>query len=101
MALSLFLQSNWGYGLFIFQSLLALAIVLAGTWLLLRLFRKWQDGQLKKNPGSVEIVERHSLGPKTSIAVVRFDGRRFMLGISEGGITLLHEEEQDDSCSNP
>lgn len=49
------------------------------------------------NPGLrakvLSVVARQSVGPKASVVLVDTDGKRFLLGVTEHGINVLHTAE--------
>jgi flagellar protein FliO/FliZ len=72
--------------------LLSLGAVLALLWLLQRRFARGGVGAVAKaraaqNPA---VVGRQSVGSKASVVVVEHDGRRFLLGVTEHGVNVLH-----------
>ena len=72
--------------------ILSLAVVLGLLWVLQR--------RLSRGPGSraanvVTVVGRQGLGQKASVVVLDVDGRRFVLGVTEQSISVLHDAETD------
>lgn len=72
--------------------LLSLGAVLALLWLLQRRFARGGVGSAAKaraaqNPA---VVGRQSVGSKANVVVVEHDGRRFLLGVTEHGVNVLH-----------
>ena len=72
--------------------LLSLGAVLALLWLLQRRFARGGVGSAAKaraanNPA---VVGRQSVGSKAHVVVVEHDGRRFLLGVTEHGVNVLH-----------
>ena len=75
--------------------LLSLGAVLALLWLLQRRFARGGVGSSAKaraanNPA---VVGRQSVGSKANVVVVEHDGRRFLLGVTEHGVNVLHSSE--------
>jgi len=75
--------------------ILSLAVVLGLLWVLQR--------RLSRGPGSraanvVTVVGRQGLGQKASVVVVDVDGRRFVLGVTEQSISVLHDGETDQAA---
>ncbi len=70
--------------------IVALGVVIAAIWFLRR--RNSAAGKDRHTRKPISVVARQSLGPKVSVAVVDFSGRRFLLGVSEHGVTVLHNE---------
>jgi len=85
------------YGLFLLESLAAIAVVLAAAYLLFRYANQWPLGLPKGKGRHVELLERLPLGPKQSLAVVRFGNKVLLLGLSDGGIHLLQETGEPGS----
>lgn len=65
---------------------LCLGILFGGTHLLrrFRLLERIQGGE-----GVIKVVATRALGPKRYVSVVEVEGRRLVLGVAEGGVTLL------------
>lgn len=70
--------------------IVALGVVIAAVWFLRR--RNSAAGKDRRTRKPILLVARQNLGPKVSVAVVDFGGRRFLLGVSEHGVTVLHNE---------
>ena len=95
----MFLSGNMSYGFFILQSFAAMAVIIAGVYFLMRLVRRWQQGNSKNSERSVKIIERVSLDPKNYLAVVEYENKRFILGVSDRGINLIHEEDAGEKTN--
>lgn len=72
--------------------ILSLAVVLGLLWVLQR--------RLSRGAGActnnvVTVVGRQGVGQKASVVVVDVDGRRFVLGVTEQSISVLHDAETD------
>jgi flagellar protein FliO/FliZ len=78
--------------------LVSLGIVLAlmaGAAALLR--RTGAGGGVARKRGlPIEVVSRHSLGRRSSVALVRAGGRGLVLGVTDHTITVLAETDPDD-----
>jgi flagellar protein FliO/FliZ len=71
------------------RALLALAAVFGLIWWLKR-----RVGAGLGQAGAVlTVVTRRPLGPKSSVAVVDFNGRRLLLGVSETAVNVLSEAQ--------
>ncbi|QYF74674.1 flagellar biosynthetic protein FliO [Cryobacterium sp. PAMC25264] len=75
---------------------LSLAVVLGLLWVLQR--------RLSRGPGTrtanvVTVVGRQGLGQKVSVVVVDVDGRRFVLGVTEQSVTVLHGGEAEPEAN--
>jgi flagellar protein FliO/FliZ len=71
--------------------IVALGVVIAVIWFLRK--RNSPAGRGRRVPKPVSVIARQNLAPKVSVAVVEFGGKRFLLGVSEHGVTVLHDEE--------
>lgn len=69
----------------------ALGVVIAVIWFLRR--RNSSTGRTRRAQKPVTVIARQNLAPKVSVAVVEFGGKRFLLGVSDHGVTVLHDEE--------
>jgi flagellar protein FliO/FliZ len=67
---------------------LSLAAVLGLLWVLQRRLTKGAPGARGAN--LVTVVGRQGLGQKASVVVVDIDGRRFVLGVTEQSVSVLH-----------
>jgi flagellar protein FliO/FliZ len=95
--------------------IVALGVVLAVLWILRRRLAKGQSSGGRAKPArttgarrtplalfgrapqgpTAAVRGRHALGQKSSVAVVEFDGREFLLGVTEHGVTVLHQAGSD------
>jgi len=71
----------------------ALAAVFGAIWYLQRRFGRGRAGARK----AVTVVTRQSVGAKASVAVVDMDGTRFLLGVTEGRISVLHTADAPEA----
>jgi len=67
--------------------LLSLAAVLGIIWYAQRRISK---GTRSKAGRAITIVGRQGIGAKASVAVIDMDGKRFLLGVTEHQVTILH-----------
>jgi flagellar protein FliO/FliZ len=66
----------------------SLAVVIGAIWFVQR--RVSRGGARTKRAGKpMSVIARQNLGPKASVAVVEFGGKRFLLGVTEHGIAVL------------
>jgi flagellar protein FliO/FliZ len=70
--------------------LVSLGAVLGLMWLLHRRLRRGTGVPKAK---ALAVVARQSVGPKASVVLVDTDGQRFLLGVTEHGINVLHTGE--------
>ena len=75
---------------------LSLAVVLGLLWVLQRRLSK---GPGKRTANVVTVVGRQGLGQKASVVVVDVDGRRFVLGVTEQSINVLHGGEPEPEAN--
>ena len=75
------------------RAIVGLGVVIAVIWFLRR--RNSTAGKDRRARKPLSVVARQNLAPKVSVAVVDFGGRRFLLGVSEHGVTVLHDDERD------
>ena len=66
---------------------LSLAVVLGLLWVLQR---RLSRGAGSRAANVVTIVGRQGLGQKASVVVVEVEGRRFVLGVTEHSVSVLH-----------
>ncbi len=80
--------------------LLSLGAVLAVLWLLQRrLVRRGRPGGGAARP--LEVVARQGVGQKSAVVIVETGGRRFLLGVTEQSINVLHSEEVTEEEQPP
>ena len=70
--------------------IVALGVVIAAIWFVRR--RTSPGGRTRQARKPISVVARQNLAPKVSVAVVDFGGKRFLLGVSEHGVTVLHDD---------
>jgi flagellar protein FliO/FliZ len=69
--------------------LLSLAAVFGLMWLAYRRVRNGAPARAH----SLSVVARQTVGPKASVVLLDTEGKRFMLGVTEHGISVLHTGE--------
>lgn len=67
---------------------LSLAAVLGLLWYVQR--RVARSPRAARSAGLVSVVGRQGIGQKASVVVVDVDGTRFVLGVTEQSVTVLH-----------
>lgn len=80
------------------QALGAVFLLLAFLWFMLWLLRRYGKFNFLPRPGSLPrdalVMEAQMpLGPRKGLTVVRFMGKRLLLGVTEQNITLLASED--------
>jgi flagellar protein FliO/FliZ len=74
----------------LFTALAVLAVMAAGAWLLRR--GSFGVGALRRQrPGGISVETAFSLGERRSLAIVSVEGRRLVLGLTPGQISLITE----------
>ena len=69
---------------------LSLGVVMVLLWMAQKRFSKVGRS---KELSVLQVVGRRSVGPKASVVVVESDGLRFMLGVTENAISVLHSSD--------
>jgi flagellar protein FliO/FliZ len=70
---------------------LSLGVVLGLLWFLHRRITK--GGKQRGPVASITVLGKQAVGQKASVVVVDADGKRFILGVTEHTITVLHGED--------
>lgn len=70
--------------------LLSLAVVLGLLWVVQRRLVRGARA-MGRNP--ITVVGRQGIGQKASLVIVEADGRRFLLGVTEQSVNVLHTSE--------
>ncbi|TFC95584.1 flagellar biosynthetic protein FliO [Cryobacterium sinapicolor] len=78
---------------------LSLAAVLGLLWVLQRKLTKGSLGG--RTPNLVTVVGRQGVGQKASVVVVDIEGRRFVLGVTEQSVSVLHDGEAPMDAAAP
>ena len=66
----------------------ALGAVLGLLWYVQR--RLSRGKRASRRSGAVQVVSRQGLGSKASVVLIEADGTRFLLGVTEQNVTVLH-----------
>lgn len=70
---------------------LVLALLILTLWLLRRLSQQSANRRAVTGAGGIDILQQRSLGGRRHLAVVRWEGRRLLLGMTADSITALAE----------
>ncbi len=70
---------------------LGLGAVIAVLWLVQR--RVSRGAGVRRGPDPLKVVARRGLGQKASVVVVETGGQRFVLGVTEHSVNVLHTTE--------
>jgi flagellar biosynthetic protein FliO len=83
-----------GIGEALIRSMLALLFVCGLAYGALRALKRWGGAGWRRGEasgGGIRMESRLALEPRRSVCVIAVDGRRFLLGVSEGQIATLAE----------
>lgn len=81
------------------QTIWALLVVIGIILVLYALTRK-RFGIGKRGTGTINLVELRHIMPKTTLALVEVEGKRLLLGIGSGGISLLADLADEETDRN-
>jgi flagellar protein FliO/FliZ len=74
----------------------SLGVVIGAIWFVQRRVTRGGGGSRAKRASKpMSVIARQNLGPKASVAVVEFGGKRFLLGVTEHGIAVLDGTEAE------
>lgn len=71
-----------------------LGVMVALLWFVQRRITKGRTGARGRRGNAVTVVGRQGVGPKASVVVVDVDGNRFVLGVTERQVSVLHTGER-------
>jgi len=71
--------------------LLSLAVVLGLIWVLRRRLDRGARARIAANP--VTVVGRQNVGQKASVVIVDVAGQRFLLGVTDQQVNVLHQAD--------
>lgn len=71
-----------------------LALLLLTLLVLKRLSGKWTPPLTGSKGGGIEVLQQRSLGGRRTLTVVRWEGRRLLLGVTGDAITALASEPE-------
>ncbi len=79
----------------------SLLVVVGAIWFVQKRFVRGSKSRSKSRP--VSIVARQNVGKNSSVAVVEFQGRQFLLGVTEHSISVLESvvTEQPEAVAAP
>lgn len=94
------LAESWqGYGIFILETLAALALIAVGAWAVVRFGGARLRGRMKQ--GRLKVVERLVLEPRRSVYLIEVDGDTLLIGVSDGSIRLIKSLGSDKAGDAP
>ena len=73
---------------------LSLAAVLGVIWYVQRRVSK---GNRSRQGRTITVVGRQGVGAKASVAVIDVDGKRFLLGVTEHSVNILHTSDTPEA----
>lgn len=79
--------------------LLSLAVVLGLLWVLQRKLARGTAGSSGEAP--LTVVSRRNISPKAAVVVVETDGKRFLLGVTEQSVNVLHTSDAPEPAPAP
>ncbi len=74
--------------------ILSLAAVLGVIWYVQRRVSK---GNRSRQGKTITVVGRQGVGAKASVAVIDVDGKRFLLGVTEHSVNILHTSDTPEA----
>ena len=79
--------------------LLSLAVVLGLLWVLQRRFSRGAAGSTGDVP--LTVLSRRNISPKAAVVVVEAEGKRFLLGVTEQSVNVLHTADAPAPAEAP
>lgn len=70
------------------RAAVSLAVVLGVVWFLHRRLTRGTNARPSAKP--VSLIGRQAVGQKASVVVIEVDGTRFLLGVTEQSVSVLH-----------
>jgi flagellar protein FliO/FliZ len=74
--------------------LVVLGVIVALLWFVQRRVTKGRTTARRRRGNAVTVVGRQGIGPKASVVVVDVDGNRFVLGVTERQVSVLHTADR-------
>jgi len=74
--------------------LVVLGVIVALLWFVQRRVTKGRTSARRRRGNAVTVVGRQGIGPKASVVVVDVDGNRFVLGVTERQVSVLHTADR-------
>lgn len=74
--------------------LVVLGVMVALLWFVQRRVTKGRTSARRRRGNAVTVVGRQGVGPKASVVVVDVDGNRFVLGVTERQVSVLHTSDR-------
>ena len=67
----------------------SLSLVLALVWVAARVLRKRGAGLSRKDPSSIDVIARRSVGRRSNLLMVEIGGRSLLVGVTDQQISLV------------
>ncbi len=74
---------------------LVLALLMVCLWLLRRFGGRWGAGAAPGGDG-IDVLQQRSLGGRRHLTIIRWEGRRLLLGVTPESITTLASQSESD-----
>lgn len=74
--------------------LVVLGVIVTVLWVVQRRVTKGRAPGRGRRGNAVTVVGRQGVGPKASVVVVDVDGNRFVLGVTERQVSVLHTSDR-------
>lgn len=74
--------------------LVVLGVIVTLLWFVQRRVTKGRSSARRRRGNAVTVVGRQGIGPKASVVVVDVDGNRFVLGVTERQVSVLHTADR-------
>jgi flagellar protein FliO/FliZ len=74
--------------------LVVLGVIVTVLWVVQRRVTKGRRSGRGRRGNAVTVVGRQGVGPKASVVVVDVDGNRFVLGVTERQVSVLHTSDR-------
>jgi flagellar protein FliO/FliZ len=74
--------------------LVVLGVIVTVLWVVQRRVTKGRMSGRGRRGNAVTVVGRQGVGPKASVVVVDVDGNRFVLGVTERQVSVLHTSDR-------
>jgi flagellar biogenesis protein FliO len=78
---------------------LALVLVLALAWVMLRALKRWQQKTgVGQGAHPVQVVHSVALGPRERLVTVRWRGHEYLLGVAAGAVQRIARAPMDETA---
>ncbi len=82
-------QASWSV---LLGTAFVVAVIVFGVW-----FLRWIINRTRPEDGDrIKVLHRFFLSPKASLWIVEVEGRRMLLGVGDGGVSLIAELGRDN-----